>query len=363
MGGDSSFRLVIRSLGSASPRVRRTLSTSLGLGDARVAEVLFRAPQELVGGLPRAIAESAKALLESTGLDVEVLGEDDAFTPGVGDLEVALSIQDEARVPDIIASVADLLDLPPERAMDVVWRSPCQLLGGISQSTADALRRRFSPLGAELDVSRPEAALFDVFVGACAEGVRAAAASALARAGAVVEGDKPMLALGLTKAQADAVWESLRRYSAPVRVLNRDFQRFDVCLEHAPDSPEMRALLASAAGMPERVVPKVLQRLPVVVLSQAQHSVAYGFLAEAARLGARATAELLALQTFSIVVEGAPDLRAAEAFVRSLGRSAPPAGNTSSFPWRLPGPFSPVQARWAAFRLRELGASVRTVRL
>jgi hypothetical protein len=63
--------------------------------------------------------------------------------------------------------------------------------------------------------------------------------------------------------------------SLPVRILNRDFQRFDARLDDAVDSRERVAFLVESAGMPDR----------------------------RAGSGGRATAHVLALQSFRLQVK------------------------------------------------------------
>ena len=114
-------------------------------------------------------------------------------------------------------------------AMTMVTASPAVLLGGVSQATVEALARRFGPLGAEIDASRPADAVFDLAAEASDDTTTRVLAQLLPDANRS-RSDAVFHVMGLDATAAQSLWSELSRTAAKVRVINRDFQRFDVRL-------------------------------------------------------------------------------------------------------------------------------------
>jgi ribosomal protein L7/L12 len=358
------FRLVVLSIGTANPRLRTALRHVLPLPDAEIARLLYQAPSKLLGGLDREAAERMSELLRSTGLETAVLGRDEPFMAGQGEHEVALALRDVSRLPAVAQLVAEVLDTDLATAAQTVWASPAMLVGNVSAATVEALRRRFAPLGVELDVSQPAAAVFDLFLGRCPAAVLAHARRALVEAGAEPAAsadapeEMPLLAAGITWEQASSVWERLHRTGAPVRLLNRELQRFDVRLDAAPATAEMLGFLAADTGMPLDVARKVVGGTPIVLHQNVPFERARACLEEIARRGGAASAHLLAFQTFHLIVEQAPD-RAAVARLLAFGAGLSAeraAAALERLPFEVEEPLTPVRARWLQGELKQTGA-------
>ena len=142
-------------------------------------------------------------------------------------------------------------------------------MGSVSANTVEALRRRFEPLGVEIDVSQPSLASYDLFLGDCPARERERVKQLLRNLklpliDAQDAAPQPLLAVGLSKAQADKLWDQLRRTSLPARLVNRDFERFDLRLDDALQvGPEGQAIvdyLVATTGMPERIAPRCWRR-------------------------------------------------------------------------------------------------------
>ena len=360
------FRLVVLSIGTASPRLRSALHHVLPLPDLELARLLYQAPSELLGGLDRATAERMSELLRSTGLETAVLAGDEPFTAGRGDCEVALALRDVSRLPAVAELVAEVLDTDLATAARTLWASPAVLVGNVSAATVEALRRRFEPLGVELDVSRPAAAVFDLFIGRCPATTLAHARRVLQEAGAGPDAspeETPLLAAGLTWEQASHVWERLQRLGAPVRLLNRELQRFDVRLDAAPETDEVFGFLAADTGMPVEVARRVVRSAPVVLHQNVSFERARACLEAVDRLGGTASAHLLALQVFHLILDEAPD-RAAVARLLGFGAGLPADRAMAALdrlPVELDEPLTPVRARWLQGELKRIGARARLV--
>lgn len=263
-------RLVVRSIGSASFSIIAALRQISARSEQELAERLFRAPSELFAGMPRETADKAAEVLRKAGLEVDVLAEGEAFTPGEGAFDIALLPGDYARMTEVARELTRLVGVDAKTARQMLCASPTILVGTVSSATVEAVRRRFAPLGVELLVSQPSASIFDVVVGDCAPMVRARLLATLESAGVAAslpagEGapEAHIIAAGLDKAAATHVWEQFGRKNPALRILDRAFERFDIRLDACPRAavPGLVAL----AGMPEKVALKVIERLPVVI--------------------------------------------------------------------------------------------------
>jgi hypothetical protein len=363
--GHGPARVVVRSIGGAGVTLVRSLRHVLPFADADIAALLFQAPSVLLTGLEPTQADGIVQLLRDAGLECEVLTSDEAIDDGVGDHEVALSVRDVQHVPAILLEVVKLLGVDVATARTLVCSAPAVLLGGISRATVDALRTRFAALGADLDASRTPEARFDLFLGECPPAVRDRAVDRLrsvAGAAAVsVSPAGPVVAPGLDHATAARVWQGLRASDVPARIVNRAFARYDVVLHAAADSPALRAHLTARAGMPDKVVPRVLASLPVVIHRNLSHADLEAALAELVDAGATAVAEPLAFQRFNLTLGDVREPRPLIPVISAIAGIDEAAALTAlrARPARLTGQFPPLQARWLQHELRRVGCDAR----
>jgi hypothetical protein len=288
---------------------------------------------------------------------------------GAGPLyDVALVVTDLGRVQDVAREISRFLGAPATEAWRMLFSTPLELVGRVSASTVEALRARFQPLGVELDVSNPESALFDLFLGECPEDQRRRVLAALAEAGVPREAQDaaapagPRVCGGLSRHSAERVWRAIAQIQAPARIVSRDFQRFDVRLDAAPETDALLAHLVASTGMPEQIARKALGRLPLVLHANVRHAEAVHRLAELAELGARASAHLLAFQSFSLCLDKIGDPEASAGLLQVLGRLAPDEARGAIRGGRsLSRSFPPLQARCLQRELERVGGKVRLV--
>lgn len=368
VGSDTfDHRIIVNSIGDAGARMVGVLKKVLPHSEARLAALLYQAPAELITGLSRAQAEQINELLRSIGLDSQVLGKSERFAPGDASYEVALAIKDTGNMVAIVQLIMELLGVKLEKAREIVCSTPTVLMGSVSASTVDALRRRFAPLGVELDVSQPASAAFDLFLGACSPRDRQRVKQMLRDASIpLLDGPEaepqPLLAVGLSKRQADTLWEQLRRTSLPVRLVNRDFERFDLRLDQAPQSPAMVEFLVTTTGMPERIVPKVLAKTPIVIQQNIPFAKMTDYLETIADLGGKGSGHLLAFQIFSIVVEKVGNAASTTRLLQGLGGLSQEEALAAVSPGSLPvGAMTNPQARWLQQELKRVGSESRVI--
>ena len=270
-GEPENWRIVVDSIGEADASLIKALKKITPVPETHLASLIYRAPSQLMDGLVRHTAEALNEMLVEAGLDSRVVDAETSFEPGDDSHDLALVVRDVTRMNEVMMLVVRVLGVDPPTARKILCSSPTVLMGKVSANTVEAVGRRFAALDVEVLASRSEEALFDLFLGACSVTERNLAIRTLREQGIDADEaeatEQPLLAAGLTREQTDVVWQRLQRTSVPLRVINRDFETFDVRLTSAPETPEMVELLTTTTGMPESVAHKVLRNLPVVIHS------------------------------------------------------------------------------------------------
>ncbi len=356
-------RVVVQSIGNSGVSLVRSLRRVVPLPEPDIAALLFQAPSALLTGLDRSTADLIVGSLRESGLDCAVFEDDVDLEEGVGDHEVALHIHDFARMLPMVLEVMCVLGVDERTARQLLCTVPAVLLGGVSAATVSALHARFARLGADLDISRPETARFDLFLGQCPAALRERALARLqAVGGAAGRSDAEAGVLSdIDRDMAEHAWQELRQLSVPLRVVNRDFARYALTLQRAVDTPELRRCVMQLAGVPEGMIPQVLRNLPMVLQQGLRHDETQAGLAALAAVGAQGSAELIALQRFSLTLDPVLDPAPLLPILREVGeiKEIDALDILRSHTPRLLGPFTATHARWLAHELRRAGASVQ----
>lgn len=357
-----TYAIDVRSIGRAGPEVHRALTRVMSMPQQAIVARLYQAPSELLTGLQRDTADQVAEALRETGLEVAVRPTDEVLTPGVPELDVALHLGAPARLPEVAYEVATFLGCDLPKAAELLCATPAVILGQVSQATVDALRARLESLDVRLDVSRSSEADYDLYIADCAPALRHRAAALVRAEGLDARDEGPVLATGCSLARTQRLWRAFTSCNLPVTVLNRDFQRFDVRLDGVDaDTPELRAAIVAASGMPERIVGKVLARLPITLAQGVSVHDVPALLGRLADAGASATAHLVAFRRYALVIERVTEPgRTAEALSQltrqDLARVRP---TLQQLPLTIPGPFSQTRARWMRSEIAKTGARVR----
>ncbi len=365
LGSEGSYGILVHSIGTAGVSIVSALGNASGVPEQVLALRLFQAPSVLFRSLPKDLAGEAVAILRGAGVECEVAGPDKSCTPGDSEHEVALVVRDFGRMGAVLEAVMLFLGVSTAEARAILCRSPAVLLGRISAATVDAIERRFKPLGVDVDVSRPATSNFDVLIGPCSAEQRAAAITAVKALGIAVKPastneSNPLLAMGISHRDAERLHGVASRSKWPLVIVNREFQRYDVRLDTAQDTPQLRTFLAETANMPERVIPKVLARLPIVTHPCVTFP-RMGELLESMRvLGASASGHLLTFQTFSLRITQVGDIAASKLILRGIGGLSEQAAELAITRTKeVKGPLSSTLARWLRHELDRAGTKSR----
>lgn len=356
-------RIIINSIGHAGVQLVSTLQHISPLPKTQLARLLYQAPAELLSDLPAKTAEEMNKLLRATGLDTQIINEHDSFVAGDSNHEIALVIKDMRYMKAITQTVVEILGVDINSAQKILCTSPTVLIGKISKNTVNALQQRFKAFNVELDVSYPDHAIFDLFIGD-------SSSANLQRVKDIIHEQKipisktatmNLLASDLSKLQADKLWDRLRQIRLPIYFLNRDFQRFDLRLDNAPDSPEMLEFLCSTTSMPEKIAKKVLNRPPVVIQQNICYREMNDYLIRIHSLQGQASGHLLAFQRFSLLFETLTHKKTTCQLLQKLGNLTLQEAMEALRNQKTASIFTNPQARWLQWELKQVGTEVKVI--
>lgn len=361
------WSIVVESIGTAGAGMVKALRSVVPIPETHLAQVLFQAPSLLVAGLTQDVAERVNELLLETGLKTRAAAPGETIENGDADHEIALVVRDVSRVSELLAEIVNLVGYTPDQARSLLCTSPTILVGKVSANTVAACRERFEKLGAEIDVTRPKDAIYDVFLGQCSPAERARVQTGLGQLGIELpEGsdedtNQVVVHMGLSHDQAEKVWEQYARSHLPLRLISRDFERFDVTLDAAEDTPKMMEYLVSSTGMPENVAHKIVRRTPIVLHQLVDFEKMTECIAAVNQLGGRATGHLVVFQSFDLRVARLGDEAESAAVVRLIAGYSEDEASTALKEGVITGPLTHVQARWLQHELKQVGTDTERV--
>ena len=356
--------IIIDSIGTAGAGILKPLGLLSPLRGSKLAALVYQAPSILAKDLSRKKADDLVAILQRAGLEVRVSDNNEKIVPGKKEFETALGVKKPETMSNIAALVSDLLGIKMDQACKMICASPAVLIGSISACTVKALKKRFESLGTELDISRMDKAVYDVFVADCSENDRAKIQKTLddCKINTTKHAENEIVSQGLDRKQADALWERTARTALPVKIVNRDFQRFDLILESAPQSKEMIDLLVSSTGMTKKIADKVIQKPPVVLHQNINFKQTKKHMEDLTGSGAKVSGRLLAFKTFFLDIIKSTNPNSAALFLQSIGNMDKIESlNILKSCKSAKGPFTAAQSRWLQWELKRVGTKTRMV--
>ncbi len=347
-------RVVIASVGTASPESARSVAVGLGVPVQNVLEAFYKAPTVLVDGLNGETAQQMAGLLGSIGCDVSVQQELDPAPAPAMLYDVALYVSDTGRYGEICKALAGFVGTNEEEAAKLVSTPPGIVLGDVSEATADALQARLGD-GAELILSRPEKALYELFLAEVDAPMRSRMLSDLRNRGFKPVAEEGCILTGLDKETADQLW-SAHRAGGRIQIVNRDFLRFDIVLTGGSDTPKARSALNLVAGVPEDIVPQLFAEMPITVMEAVPSRDLEASVSALTEAGLQLRADLVTFLHLGLQVTGSDDARMTLQALTSLGLWK--QASMPQLPWRAPWHMPELQARILRDTLESAGAHV-----
>ena len=351
-------RIQVNGIGRATPAAAAAIAKGFGLPAEKVVSCLYKAPSILVDSIPGPVAEQICDLLQGTGLDAEIQPQE-APLPAAAPLhDVAIYVHDATATPEIAEVLAAFLGVPPSRAMEMLLCPPGLVLGDVSSATVEALENQLPDDAAELVASRADAARYDLFVMDPAPVVLNALVRDLTAHGREPMGSEGLIATGLDYNLGRTLWRR-HQASGAVRLVNQDFQRFDLILRDAPEEAD-RADLTELAGIPAEMLDMVIANAPITLEEGLRHRDLADRLALYARAGFIVEARMISFQHLALNILDAPDHRETAAAMSSLGLIDTDAP-LPRLPYRTEGVMPELQARVTRAALEQTGATVEYV--
>ncbi len=365
-----TFQVIVTDIGEASAALFSALKQAIKLPEPEIARRILQAPAVLADLLNEETARTVSELLESSGLETAVLpsGEEAQLTMGDGCYELALSIPSFKNIHDVLAEIVRVTGLDVAGAVQVVLKTPTVLLGNISFTTANRLKSRFEKFNVAADISRPTDAHYDLVLKAeiyNAQQVIEHHATQLAltyRSQNEHRGSKTYSISRVSYQQAKDTWQMAQENKIPCQLLNQDYQRYDILLNHIdPTSVSaIKQYLVKELFIPERIVERVIASAPVVVAKQKSLGETQAILSTLADLDCEANAELVSSLTFDVEVITLGEEQAARYILEHILaiRSSVIIPILKGKQKRIEGPFNYNQVRWAQHEFAKISGQI-----
>ncbi|MEQ6889427.1 hypothetical protein ABE957_12155 [Halomonas sp. CS7] len=347
----SRLQVVVTSPGDVTPAALRALAEGLVRPVTEVADAIFKAPTVLVDDLDADTATALDRLLASLGLESRVVPHGEVL-PNDSRLDVAIQVQDAARIAAITESLATFLGVSSQRAFGLLATPPGVVLGGVGAAAVESLARRLGE-GAHVTRAPSDAGPFDLHLAPDAS----VPAWLQARLRDKQQTPRPgWLPLGLSYAEARSLWSSLGREGG-IRLVNRALMRWDLVLTaEATPTSDVLAWLEERFGIPPRVGPRVLAHPPLALAEACDEAHARQCLDEARALGLAIDSEPSGFGRAGIELLAASDAARLKAVLTRFGLS-----ETLRIPSRIVADLSDLEARVLAHELAAAGARTRFV--
>ncbi len=348
----SAQRVVVESVGSASPGLAGLLARQLGLPASRVANALYRAPSVLLEDLPPVQAQGLANILQQAGLHIRV---EPSSTPSPQPgkvLDIALYVRNITQLPECCQRLAHFLGCRPEAALNMLLTPPGVVLGDVSEATAQALQSHLTDLEVELSCSTRALARYQLLINRAPGPGLDSLLHDLRQHNIRYDPDSCEVLEPIDTRQALYLWR--RHQSAGgIRLLDLTFMRYDLSLNALqPDSDISQ--LPRLAGLPAELVDCVVDNLPVVV----EEGVAAQNLST--RLDAWRSANLpvqavpVTLHQCRLALTAGSNADAALPLLAQAGL-VEQSQTRLSLPWRSPVIYGELMPRWLQEALEQLG--------
>lgn len=359
ISGGNRYKVLINSIGQAMPKTVIAIAKGLNVPAQRVASIIYQAPAILVDNITLDVAQQMNDLLSNLGYDVSVCEQDTPIEIDHARYDVSVYIQDPAAYNQTLSKLCDFIGGTPEDAAKLIDTPPGIVLGDVSQATVEALRRHL-PDGADVLSSRPDQALYDLFLQDADHHVERAILNDLKHAGLDIIAQSGCISRSIDQSKAKSLWARHAKTGA-LRMVNQDFLRCDIVLSCVPSNgsltAEQRAVLTNVAGIPDHHLDAVITHCPVTVMEALPYSSALHILADFTETGLGVRADLITFARYGISLQTGPVPAQAEQCLAQLGL-AQKDNALRAYPYELPYVFAELEARRFAHQLERLGFGV-----
>jgi ribosomal protein L7/L12 len=366
---ENSWRVSIDNIGDAGIHTVSALVKAFNEDYSSVAKRMLQAPSLLLQNLGKTKAQQIAQLLEESGLKANASLMSEPFQHGDNEHEIALSLTTFNHMNQLISEIMMLTGIDLKHAIRVLCSMPSVLLGNISKNNAESLQQRFQKMGAELDFSRPRTARYDVFIQTDSYIVRKEIkriVESLSIAISENNDGNSLAATDLDYTKAHELWNLTQEKKIQCRLINRDYQRFDVTLTdaRAANTKTLTDILTDKCRIPKAATSMIINKLPLVISNNITLQNAQDLMVALKECGADSRADLISCLTFQLKFETYEPSEKSHSVLKKIGNvnanaiSKLDRGRSKI----LEGPFSYNQAKWLMYELKALGSQVVLVK-
>ena len=319
---------------------------------------IYRAPSVLVDAAAPAIAHRLAGLLTELGCEIAIQPSSETKPASQPLFDVAAHVEDLSCYASAVMALGRFLGMGDDDAAALLATPPSTVLGKVSRATVEALAARLGP-GVTLIASDPDTATYDVFLDRRDVTARSRIVWDLEQRGYRLHAREGCILTGLARTEAEELWGAHHR-SPALRIINRDFLRFDLVMIGGEPTPAAFAALEDVAGVPAAIVPCLFGEAPITVMEAVPSARVGHALDEFARAGVQARADLITFLRFGVEVTKIRERAELERSLDRLGVTAADA-ELRQLPWRYPHHLSHLQARLVRDALAAAGAETLLV--
>ena len=360
---EGEYRLVVTSIGTATPASAKSIALGLGVSVQSVLNALYRAPSILVDRVSVDIAEQMQTLLASLGYETRIDSSDQPLTPADGYFDIAAYITDVQAYDRILDELARFLGTTAAETSHLLTSPPGIILGNVSQATLTALRDRLGD-GIELIASNPKTARYSVFLTADSPEQAQRTGLELRRRGYQPIADQGCVLIDLDKTQADALWSAFQKANT-LRVINQDFLRYDLVLTEPGQgaTADACAALGDLAGIPEHIIAKLFANTPITLIEALPNEHLQSTLLALTQAGLSVRADLISFMPLGLKITHTREPRQLQRTLQSLGLLDVAQTTLPALPFQLPYALPELQARVVRGALEASGTAAELVEI
>jgi len=253
--------VIIQSVGSATPSVGKTLSDLLEVDPQIIARLLYCTPSVLAKEIEESLARKIETILAEAGIEVRIQEKDDPLPPPPQLYELAVHVDDIRKFPEVNKALSEFLGCTEQEALKLMLTDPSIVLGGVSLSTAEALKNK---INAEVLASNPQTDLYTLKIIGEDQSLLKEITQVLQKTSIKTKPNQKVFE-NIDHKTSQVIWSRFQQ-TGNIKLMNQSFQRYDILLhEFDVENEEQKNCLLHGVGMPENIIYILSDNMPVVL--------------------------------------------------------------------------------------------------